>query len=27
MMNSACVKMLDSLGVPNEMIMFDDFGG
>jgi Na+-transporting NADH:ubiquinone oxidoreductase subunit F len=27
MMNSACVKMLDSLGVPGEMIMFDDFGG
>jgi Na+-transporting NADH:ubiquinone oxidoreductase subunit F len=27
MMNSACVKMLDSLGVPSEMIMFDDFGG
>jgi Na+-transporting NADH:ubiquinone oxidoreductase subunit F len=27
MMNSACVKMLDSLGVPDEMIMFDDFGG
>jgi Na+-transporting NADH:ubiquinone oxidoreductase subunit NqrF len=26
-MNSACVKMLDSLGVPDEMIMFDDFGG
>jgi Na+-transporting NADH:ubiquinone oxidoreductase subunit F len=27
MMNSACVKMLDNLGVPNEMIMYDDFGG
>jgi Na+-transporting NADH:ubiquinone oxidoreductase subunit F len=27
MMNSACVKMLDNLGVPNEMVMYDDFGG
>jgi Na+-transporting NADH:ubiquinone oxidoreductase subunit F len=27
MMNSACVKMLDNLGVPGEMIMYDDFGG
>jgi Na+-transporting NADH:ubiquinone oxidoreductase subunit F len=27
MMNSACVKMLDNLGVPDEMIMYDDFGG
>ncbi len=27
MMNDACQKMLDDLGVPNENIMFDDFGG
>jgi len=27
MMNSAVEKMLDNLGVPPEMIMFDDFGG
>lgn len=27
MMNSAVEKMLDSLGVPAEMIMYDDFGG
>lgn len=27
MMNAACEKMLDGLGVPNEMIMYDDFGG
>jgi len=27
MMNSACEKMLDNLGVPEEMIMYDDFGG
>ncbi len=26
MMNSAIMKMLDELGVPDEMIMFDDFG-
>lgn len=26
MMNDAVLKMLDNLGVPNEMIMFDDFG-
>jgi Na+-transporting NADH:ubiquinone oxidoreductase subunit F len=26
-MNDAVFKMLDSLGVPNEMIAFDDFGG
>lgn len=26
MMNAAIVKMLDSLGVPSENIMFDDFG-
>ncbi len=26
MMNDAVFKMLDSLGVPSEMIMFDDFG-
>jgi Na+-transporting NADH:ubiquinone oxidoreductase subunit F len=26
MMISAVLKMLDSLGVPNENIMFDDFG-
>ncbi len=27
MMNAAVLKMLDDLGVPNEMIAFDDFGG
>ncbi len=27
MMNSAVFKMLDDLGVPEEMIAFDDFGG
>ncbi len=27
MMNSAVFKMLDNLGVPNENIAFDDFGG
>jgi Na+-transporting NADH:ubiquinone oxidoreductase subunit F len=27
MMNDAVQKMLDDLGVPNEMIAFDDFGG
>ena len=27
MMNDAVFKMLDNLGVPNEMIAFDDFGG
>lgn len=27
MMNSAVVNMLDGLGVPNENIMYDDFGG
>ncbi len=27
MMNSAVEKMLDNLGVPKEMVMFDDFGG
>lgn len=27
MMNEACFKMLDELGVPDEMIAFDDFGG
>lgn len=27
MMNDAVFKMLDDLGVPNEMIAFDDFGG
>jgi Na+-transporting NADH:ubiquinone oxidoreductase subunit F len=27
MMNDAIFKRLDSLGVPNEMIAFDDFGG
>lgn len=27
MMNAAVEKMLDNLGVPKEMIMFDDFGG
>jgi len=26
MMISAVLKMLDDLGVPEEMIMFDDFG-
>ena len=26
MMNAAILKMLDELGVPDEMIMFDDFG-
>ena len=26
MMNDAILKMLDELGVPEEMIMFDDFG-
>ncbi|MCF6169811.1 MAG: NADH:ubiquinone reductase (Na(+)-transporting) subunit F [Bacteroidales bacterium] len=26
MMNAAVLKMLDELGVPDEMIMFDDFG-
>ncbi|MFA8300910.1 MAG: NADH:ubiquinone reductase (Na(+)-transporting) subunit F [Hyphomicrobiales bacterium] len=26
-MNDAVMKMLDDLGVPNEMIAFDDFGG
>jgi Na+-transporting NADH:ubiquinone oxidoreductase subunit F len=27
MMNQAVLKMLDDLGVPDENIMFDDFGG
>ena len=27
MMNQAVLKMLDDLGVPKEMIAFDDFGG
>ena len=27
MMNAAVFKMLDELGVPKEMIAFDDFGG
>ncbi|MDR3235111.1 MAG: NADH:ubiquinone reductase (Na(+)-transporting) subunit F [Prevotellaceae bacterium] len=27
MMTSSVVKLLDSLGVPQEMVMFDDFGG
>jgi Na+-transporting NADH:ubiquinone oxidoreductase subunit F len=27
MMNAAIFKMLDELGVPQEMIAFDDFGG
>ena len=27
MMNSAVIKMLDSLGVPPENILLDDFGG
>jgi Na+-transporting NADH:ubiquinone oxidoreductase subunit F len=27
MMNAAVLKMLDDLGVPPEMIRFDDFGG
>jgi len=27
MMNDAVLKMLDNLGVPDEMIAFDDFGG
>jgi Na+-transporting NADH:ubiquinone oxidoreductase subunit F len=27
MMNSAATKMLDNLGVPSDMVMFDDFGG
>ncbi|MDR1895499.1 MAG: NADH:ubiquinone reductase (Na(+)-transporting) subunit F [Prevotellaceae bacterium] len=27
MMNAACEKMLDNLGVPAEMIMYDNFGG
>lgn len=27
MMNSAATKMLDNLGVPADMVMFDDFGG
>ena len=27
MMNQAVIKMLDDLGVPEEMIAFDDFGG
>lgn len=27
MMNAAIFKMLDEMGVPNEMIAFDDFGG
>jgi len=27
MMNSAIFKMLDNLGVPQENIAFDDFGG
>jgi len=27
MMNSSVVKMLDNLGVPNENVAFDDFGG
>jgi len=26
MMNDAVLKMLDNLGVPEEMIAFDDFG-
>jgi len=27
MMNQAVLKMLEDLGVPDEMIAFDDFGG
>jgi Na+-transporting NADH:ubiquinone oxidoreductase subunit F len=27
MMNAAVIKMLDSLGVPKENILLDDFGG
>jgi Na+-transporting NADH:ubiquinone oxidoreductase subunit F len=27
MMNDAVLKMLDNLGVPDEMILYDDFGG
>ena len=27
MMNSAVFQMLEDLGVPDEMIAFDDFGG
>ena len=27
MMNAACIKMLNDLGVENENIMLDDFGG
>lgn len=27
MMNTAATNMLDNLGVPEEMVMFDDFGG
>jgi Na+-transporting NADH:ubiquinone oxidoreductase subunit NqrF len=27
MMTAAVLKMLDSFGVPKEMISFDDFGG
>jgi len=27
MMNVAVIKMLDSLGVPKENILLDDFGG
>jgi len=27
MMNSAVTKMLDNLGVPEENVAFDDFGG
>ena len=27
MMNAACIKMLNDLGVENENILLDDFGG
>ena len=27
LMNAAVIKMLDSLGVPPENVMLDDFGG
>ncbi len=27
MMNAACIKMLNDLGVEDENIMLDDFGG
>jgi Na+-transporting NADH:ubiquinone oxidoreductase subunit F len=26
-MNAAVLKMLDEMGIPNENIRFDDFGG